>query len=85
MIPKPGGVGLRNIAVSRTQYRTWAKCHREPVRACARGIGAEQLYINTVEGRQVGDRTYRLEVKRTLSGCTRPCAGVLWDLEKAFG
>ncbi len=40
--------------------------------------------MNTVEGRQVGERTYRLKVERTPSGYSRPCREVLWELEKAF-
>ncbi len=84
LIPK--NPGLRTIGLFRSQYRLWAKANREPVRAWARGLCAARPYLNTGETRQIGDRTYRLEIKRLVTpGAEKKVAAeAMWDLHKAF-
>ena len=83
LIEKPTG-GWRPIALFRSCFRLWAAVDSGEVRDWAVNFTRIRPWLNTAKNREIGDATWRLQVRREVADADEMAAEVAMDLRKAF-
>ncbi len=74
----------RPIVLLRSMFRLWSACHPGEVTTWAAGLSRTRGWINTAARKEIGDGTWRTQIRRTLKQAEKSAVEVTINLEKAF-